>query len=399
MLTFKLALQALWIYRRRTFLSSLAITVGVSSIMLLISLAQGVRQDVTQQVQELGFNLVILLPGRLTSQNPFSLPMSIVGVSTLHESDCERLRRLPGIRHVAPIMFVTGGANRGTRWADAIILATTPDWFQIRPIHLSAGRVFTSQELDDLVCLLGSIPKAQLFADASPLNQYVNLHRKSFRVIGVTEETIHGSIFGGGGFEYAIYVPLHAMQRVTGSRQIQRIIVQTDPGVQPEKMVEQIRATVRRNHGGSEDFSVVTQQQLLQLGFQVLNLLTAMLTALTSIALIVGGIGVMNVMLMSVTERVREIGIRKTVGAKRAHIFLQFLLEALLITLLGGLWGILLAYGLCWVLDEYTVLNPVVTSQTVVLAIGVCGLVGLLFGTVPALRAASQDPVESLRHE
>jgi len=189
------------------------------------------------------------------------------------------------------------------------------------------------------------------------------------------------------------------MQKATGSRQIHRVIVQTAPDAEPERMVSKIQSAVRANHNGSDDFSVITQQDLLKRLFDLLNVLAVALTGITSIALFVGGIGVMNVMLMSVNERVREIGIRKTVGAKRADIFLQFLMEALLIALMGGLLGIALAVVVCVLLDTRTVLNPYVSFDTVLLALGVCSLVGILFGTFPAYRAATRDPVESLRYE
>jgi putative ABC transport system permease protein len=169
--------------------------------------------------------------------------------------------------------------------------------------------------------------------------------------------------------------------------------------VPPRQLVERIRAAVRRNHGGSEDFSVLTQEELLDRLFSLLRIVSVALTGITSIALLVGGIGVMNVMLMSVTERVREIGIRKAVGACQRDIFWQFLFEALFIALIGGTAGVAVAWLACWLIDRYTVLNPVVEFDTVLLALGVCGLVGLIFGTVPAYRAATRDPVEALRHE
>jgi putative ABC transport system permease protein len=184
-----------------------------------------------------------------------------------------------------------------------------------------------------------------------------------------------------------------------GSRQIHRVIAQTAPDREPRQLVERIREAVRRNHNGSEDFSVLTQEDLLVRLFSLLRIISVALTGITSIALVVGGIGVMNVMLMSVTERVREIGIRKTVGARQGDIFWQFLFEATLIALVGGAIGVGIAWLACRLIDRYTVLRPLVELDTVLLALSVCGLVGLIFGTVPAYRAATRDPVEALRHE
>jgi putative ABC transport system permease protein len=399
MKSFQAALGSLWLTPRRTLLSGLGMAVGVAAIVMLVSLGKGVERDVRQQVESLGVNLVIVLPGRISPENPFN-PMSFIGLSTLRESDLAVVRQIEGVQRVAPIMFVAGGASRGTRWADAaLIIGTTPEWFQMRPHRLAAGRLFTEQELDAYVCILGPEPTRQLFGDEPPLGQTVHLNGVPFRVIGVTAEESQRSLFGGGGFEFALYAPIRSLQQAMGSRQIHRVIAQTAPDREPRQLVERIRAAVRRNHNGSEDFSVLTQEDLLTRLFSLLRIISVALTGITSIALVVGGIGVMNVMLMSVTERVREIGIRKTVGARQRDIFWQFLFEATLIALVGGAIGVAIAWLACYLIDRYTVLHPLVELDTLLLALSVCGLVGLIFGTIPAYRAATRDPVEALRHE
>jgi len=199
MKSFRLALEALWAHKRRSWLSSLGMAVGVASIVVLVSLAKGVQRDVVRQVEELGVNLIILLPGRLSPQNPFN-PMSFIGLSTLQESDAEIIRKLPGVRRAAPIMFVAGGANRGGKWADAaLILGTTPEWFLMRPIKLKAGRLLDENDGDNRVCVLGPLPAEQIFGKQSPLGQYVTLNRHRFQVVGVTEEQTQQSLFGSGG--------------------------------------------------------------------------------------------------------------------------------------------------------------------------------------------------------
>lgn len=397
--SFQAALESIWMTPRRTVLSGLGITVGVAAIVVLVSLGKGVQQDVVAQVEALGVNLVIVLPGRLSPENPFN-PMSFIGLSTLRESDIAAVAQVPGVRRVAPIMFVAGGARRGDRWADAaLILGTTPEWFQMRPHTLKHGRVFTASEAEQFVCILGPKPAEQLFGAENPVGQQVLLNGKPFRVVGVTAEDTSRSLLGSGGFEFAIYAPIRALQRAMGSQQIHRMIAQTAPDVDPADIQAQIKAAVLRSHGGSEDFSVLTQEELLSRLFTLLQIVSVALTGITSIALVVGGIGVMNVMLMSVTERVREIGIRKTVGAQQRDIFCQFLIEALLIALIGGVMGVLLGWSTCALIDRLTVLTPVVTAGTVALALSVCGLVGLIFGVLPAYRAARKDPVVALRYE
>ncbi len=397
--SFKAALESVWMTPRRTLLSGLGMAVGVAAIVTLVSLGKGVQRDVVAQVESLGVNLVIVLPGRLSPENPFN-PMSFIGLSTLRESDIEAVAQVPGVRRVAPIMFVAGGAQRDERWADAaLIIGTTPEWFEMRPHQLKYGRLFTHSESEQFVCVLGPKPAEQLFGASNPVGKSVLLNGKPFTVIGVTAEDTSRSLLGSGGFEFAIYAPIRALQRAMGSRQIHRVIAQTAPDVEPARLQAQIKAAVLRSHGGSEDFSVLTQEELLSRLFTLLQIVSVALTGITSIALVVGGIGVMNVMLMSVTERVREIGIRKAVGAQQRDIFWQFLIEALLIALVGGLMGALIGWGVCALVDHFTVLTPVVTGDTVLLALAVCGVVGIVFGVLPAYRAARKDPVEALRYE
>ncbi|MFN4034195.1 MAG: ABC transporter permease [Fimbriimonadales bacterium] len=397
--SFRAALESIWMTPRRTLLSGLGMAVGVAAIVILISLGKGVQRDVVSQVESLGVNLVIVLPGRLSAENPFN-PMSFIGLSTLREGDIAAVAQVAGVRRVAPIMFVAGAAQRGDRWADAaLILGTTPAWFEMRPHTLKYGRFFTDSEDDQFVCILGPKPAEQLFGEANPVGKQVRLNGQPFRVIGVTAEETNRSLLGSGGFEFAIYAPIRALQKAMGSQQIHRVIAQTAPDIEPTRLQSDIHAAVLRTHNGSEDFTVLTQEELLGRLFTLLQIVSVALTGITSIALVVGGIGVMNVMLMSVTERVREIGIRKTVGARRRDIFWQFLIEAFLIALLGGLMGVLIGWGVCAAIERFTVLTPEVAPTTIALALSVCGAVGLIFGVLPAYRAARRDPVEALRYE
>ncbi|MFQ3611650.1 MAG: ABC transporter permease, partial [Fimbriimonadales bacterium] len=281
----------------------------------------------------------------------------------------------------------------------ALIIGTTPEWFLMRPHRLAHGRLWNAAEANQNVCVLGPKPAQQLFGEENPVGKTVRLNGVPFRVIGVTAENTDRSLLGSGGFEFAIYAPLQSLQRAMGSFQLHRVIAQTASDVEPNQIVSNLREAIRKNHDGSEDFTVLTQEELLSRLFSLLQIVQVALTGITSIALVVGGIGVMNVMLMSVTERIREIGIRKALGARQRDIFGQFLLEAVMIALIGGALGVLVGWLACTILDRYTVLTPVVSWDTIALALAVCGLVGLFFGTVPAYRAARRDPVEALRYE
>ena len=202
--SFHAALESIWMTPRRTLLSGLGMAVGVAAIVVLVSLGKGVQRDVVAQVESLGVNLVIVLPGRLSPENPFN-PMSFIGLSTLRAGDVTAVAQVPGVRRVAPITFVAGGAQRADRWADAaLILGTTPEWFEMRPHTLKYGRFFTHAEADQFVCVLGPKPAAQLFGAANPVGKQVRLNGKPFTVIGVTAEDSSRSLLGSGGLDLAI---------------------------------------------------------------------------------------------------------------------------------------------------------------------------------------------------
>lgn len=390
--------QSLHQDRFRSVLSTLGVVIGVGSVILLISIAQGVKSDVTAQVNQFGANLLIVLPGKLDRNNPFN-PLSVLGISTLQPIDVQLINNVPGVLRTAPVMFVAGGVSAGRRTASAaFVIATLPPWFEMRASRLSEGRLFTQSELDQPVCILDSETKHQLFNDRPAVSQYVIIGGYRFCVIGVMAAGVEG-LFGPTGLEFVVYVPLSVMQRLAKTNQIHRIVAQTSPDRPPDTLIAAARSALLARRGGVEDFSVVTQRELLDLLYGVMRVLTYLLSGISSISLIVGGVGIMNVMLMSVTQRTREIGIRKTVGATRADIFVQFLSEALALSLAGGMFGLLLAWGITLALASTTPIKPIISPGLVALALGVCTGVGVVFGILPAMRAALKDPVESLRYE
>jgi hypothetical protein len=266
MKSFQAALGSLWLTPRRTLLSGLGMAVGVAAIVMLVSLGKGVERDVRQQVESLGVNLVIVLPGRISPENPFN-PMSFIGLSTLRESDLAVVRQIEGVQRVAPIMFVAGGASRGTRWADAaLIIGTTPEWFQMRPHRPRRwGDCSLSKNSTPVSASWDPEPARQLFGDEPPLGQTVHLNGVPFS----------GDRRHGGG-ESAFPVrwrwvrvrpstrPIRSLQQAMGSRpDSPRDCPDRTPDREPRQLVERIRAAVRRNHNGSEDFSVLTQEDLL----------------------------------------------------------------------------------------------------------------------------------------
>ncbi|MCS6949478.1 MAG: ABC transporter permease [Armatimonadota bacterium] len=393
------AWRAILDHRLRSLLTMLGVIIGVASALLLISIVQGVKAEVTQQIEQFGANLLFVVPGRVDATQPFN-PMSILGISTLTREDVRAVERVSGVKRALPIMFIAGGARNGDRWAaTAIVLATEPAWQYIRNTPLAEGRFFTPQEAGERVCVLAHGVKRELFGEATALGKQVVINRVPFRVVGVLQPDDSSSSFGNMGWDYLIYLPLDAAQRAMRSDQIHRIVVQAVPGVEPDSLIEKVREAVRQSHLGNEDFTILTQKDLLRLIYSVLNLLQIALAGISSISLLVGGVGIMNIMLVSVTERTREIGIRKATGARQRDIFWQFLTEAVILSLTGGVLGILLAVAAAEIFRHTTVLQPQVTLGAVALAFGVSVLVGIAFGVAPAIRAARKEPIEALRYE
>ncbi|MCC7229814.1 MAG: ABC transporter permease [Fimbriimonadaceae bacterium] len=395
---FRSAIRSLREQWQRAILSAVGILVGSSAIILLVSIATGVQKDVEKQVTDLGVNLLIVLPGRINEGSMFNA--SMIGISNLAEEDVERVKTVPGVRRAVPITFVGGGIRYGKNTSPStLIIATKPDWFLMRNMKLHTGRLFGTSDLDKPVCILGGVANSKLFPNGDGLGKRVDYNGAKYTVIGTTADTqAENSLLSMGSFENVVYVPLPYVKKKVGALQLDRIMVQTEPSHEPKSLVKAVDAKLgeRLDH---ETYSVLTQEDLLGLVFKLMGILTWLLTGLTSIALFVGGVGIMTVMLMSVNERFKEIGIRKTVGATRKDVFMQFLIEAIILAVVGGTAGLALSYTACLGLYYLTPVKPMVTIQIVLLSFSVCLLVGAVFGLIPAIRAARKDPVDAMRHE
>lgn len=379
-------------------LSALGVMVGATAIVLLISIAIGVQADIKGQVNGLGVNVLIVLPGRVNDGSMFA--PNLAGVSYLSDEDIPRVRQVSGVRTAAPLMFVGGGIKNGTKESPTtFIIAAGSEWFQVRPANLAEGRTFTKQDEQSNVCVIGSIARDNLFGTDSALGKQVEINGQKYTVIGVTQDKqSENSMFSMGSFENIAYLPYPLVRTLVPNPQLHRIMVQTSPEVEPKSLVKAVEAAMSERLS-RQMFSVLTQEDLLGLIYKVMGILTTLLTGLTSIALFVGGVGIMTVMLMSVNERAKEIGIRKTVGASRGDIFSQFLIEAIIISLAGGIVGLGLSYSVCLYLYHFTSVKPMVTMGTVGLCFAVSVGVGAIFGLIPAMRAARKDPVDALRME
>ncbi len=388
------ALRENWL---RSLLTALGIVMGVGSVVLLVSIGRGVEEDIGRQIETLGVNTVIVVPGKLDRSGQPN-PMSMIGISSLTWKDVRDLSNLPGVDQCVPLMFVYGAVERNGHSYSGFVVGCTPGIAAIRPRPFAEGRFFTDRELHARVCVLSSDPKDEIFGRDAAVGKEIAVQGVPFRVVGVLAPE-ESSLFAMFSFANLIYIPIEAAREAFHAGQVNRILVKSDYRVPPEVVLNRIRTVLFRNHHQREDFGILTQAVLLRAVYRVFNIVTWMLAAISAVSLLVAGVGIMNIMLVTVTERTREIGVRKTVGARRLDIFLQFLWEAILLSVTGGTIGVLGAALVCALVSRHTPLRPIVTAQAVAMAFGVCFAVGIVFGVAPAVRAARMNPVDALRWE
>lgn len=383
---------------QRATLTALGVMVAVVAITLLIGIGRGVRADMTQQVKDLGVNLLVVFPARI-DPSALAFNPNMGGMSYLKQEDANKIEQVPGVVRASVLSFTGGGVRANKKEAYPINIAAEPDWFSIRPVTLKEGRLFGASDDGQSVAVLGSIAAEELFGKVSALDKEVTISGKPYKVIGVTEDQAdEKSLFSEFSFQNVAYVPWTGFKKGNPQAQIDRIMIQTDPGAEPKALTQSIEKLLGQRLD-EQQYSVFTQDQLLGLIYRMMSILEILVTGLTSIALFVGGVGIMAIMLMAVNERSREIGIRKTYGARRADMFVLFLFEAIAISLVGGAVGLVFSMAVSWWLGTYTAVKPEISPALVLFALGISTGVGVIFGLVPAMHAARKHPVEAMRSE
>jgi putative ABC transport system permease protein len=380
--------------RARSFLTILGIVVGITSVIVMVSIGSGTKASIEESIQSVGSNLLMVSP---TGGGPSGGTMSV--------DDADSIRTdVPGIAAVAPAASgqytVVAGANN----ADVAITGTTADYPQVRSVETSYGSWFAEADVADSsrVAVLGAQTAEDLFGEGSnPLGQRIRIGSTPFTVIGVAASK--GSS-GMSNSDEAVYVPIRTLQRyLTGSDDVSTIFVEaaTQEGMDAAKTAIESLLLSRHDIANADeaDFQVLSQSDLAETASSIATTLTLLLGSIAGISLVVGGIGIMNMMLTTVTERIREIGLRKAIGATRSDITSQFLAEAVALTVVGGVIGIALGWGLSAAIAAFSPLNTTVTAGSVLLAVGVATGIGLVFGYYPARRAAKLDPIEALRYQ
>ncbi len=403
----KMAVGSIRSAKMRSFLTMLGIIIGISSVVAINSVGAGLKQQVAGQVNQLGANLVFVVPGQIISGGPGKErlnPGASVGTSTLTQQDVTTVKHTPTVNNVTYFSLISGIVSQGsTQDGGALLLATTPTYLDVlQSQKIDKGRFIQSSDGSDYVAVLGGTARDTLFGKNTEVaGKTVMIRGAQFKVVGVMQTSGSGATsIGGPSLDDAVYMPVDAAKKLTGTEpSITRIGVQIDNQNDINPAVDKIKAELKANHGGQEDFSVLTQKDLLSTVDTILNALTKAISAIAAIALVVGGIGIMNIMLVAVTERTREIGIRKAIGATRTMILLQFLVEAAVLSLLGGGLGMLAAVGLGRAAGRAIKITPVFTSQIIITAVGIAVGIGIIFGLAPAIKASRKSPMEALRYE
>ena len=397
------AITGLATNKLRAALTMLGIIIGVASVVTLLSVGEGVEASISNQIQSIGSNLLFVFPEQ---------PDDSAAPAYLTLEDAEAMAdtfNAPALAAVAPSVQGSLRAEHDDQATNLTVSGTNGWYAQVRSLDLALGGFLTQADLDDRarVAVLGWGAYRELFADGEyAVGQTITLDGIRFEVVGVLEE-----LGGFGNDDDTVYIPLTTAQTrfftqrtLSGERPVATIYASAVDASQVGAAEEQIRQILRERHdlaaGDAEDFRITSQQAILDVASQITGVLTLFLGAIAGISLLVGGIGIMNIMLVSVTERTREVGIRKAVGATKRDILLQFLLESVALSFLGGLLGISLGLAGANLISS---LAPDLAAQTtlgtVVMAAGVASAIGMLFGVYPAMRAASLRPIEALRYE
>lgn len=387
----------------RAFLTMLGIIIGVASVIAMLAIGQGSKKSIQDQMSSMGSNLVFVMPG---SQQRGGAMMGNSSSQALTLNDVVAIKKqCQYITAVSPEVRTSGQAVFGNKNWPTSIYGSDVDYISIKKIEVKSGRMFSEKEVKSLakVCLVGETVIENLFGKgADPIGQTIRYKNIPFKVIGVLSEKGDNS-FGQDQDDLLLAPYTTVQRRILAIEHIQSIYTSAVSEEKTTEAIAELESVLRKNHKiinpDDDDFRVMSQSELVKTFTSISDILTALLGAISGISLLVGGIGIMNIMYVSVTERTREIGLRMSIGGKGKDILMQFLIESIMLSVLGGVIGILFGYLAASVVGSLMSWPVVITTNSVVLAFAVCSIIGIFFGWYPARKASNLNPIDALRYE
>ena len=397
-----IAFTSLLSNKMRTILTMLGIIIGVGAVIVMVSIGMGVRQNITNSIASLGSNMLIVTPG---SANKGGVRSAAGSSQKLKLDDAEAIKKkIKNIDYVSPTVNSSYQIVYGNENWNSSVYGVTPEYLKIRSLSVTSGSFITASDINsrNRVAVIGSTVASNLFDTTNPVGKNIRIGNQPFRVIGVLESKGQSSM--GNDQDDVVIIPLTtAQERLMGITYIRSINIQVSDSSKMDLVQEQVESLLRQRHrirtGQDDDFTVRNLTSLLETVNNTTTMLTLFLGSIAAISLLVGGLGIMNIMMVSVTERTREIGIRKALGATFKDIMLQFLIEAVIIGVVGGVLGILFGVGSALLVSKVSTFTTYITVFPIVISFSFSIGIGLFFGLYPARKAARLDPIEALRYE
>ena len=401
--SFKMAMKSIMGNKMRSFLTMLGIIIGVASVITMLAIGQGSKRSIQAQISEMGSNMIMIHPG---ADVRGGVRQDASAMETLKLQDYEDIvDETRFVSAVSPSVNSSGQAIYGANNAPTTVYGISPDYLEIRRYKVEDGDMFTEQDIQTAakVCVVGKTVVDNLFPDGSnPVGKVIRFQKLPFRIVGVLESKGYNSM--GMDQDDLILAPYTTIQKkVLAITHLQGITCSALKEEYTDQAIDEISEILRRNHklkeSDDDDFTIRSQQELSTMLTSTTDMMTVLLAAVAGISLLVGGIGIMNIMYVSVTERTREIGLRMSVGARGVDILSQFLIEAIMISITGGLIGVIIGCGASWIVKSVAHWPIFIQPWSVFLSFAVCTVTGVFFGWYPAKKAADLDPIEAIRYE